>query len=166
MLGTVLSVGCTGIPENIKPVEGFEATRYLGKWFEIARLDHPFERGLTRVTATYSLREGGGLNVVNQGWSPESRTWKTATGKAFFVQDQGRGYLKVSFFGPFYGSYVIFSLDREGYRYAMVAGPNRSYLWLLSRTPTMDPVEQGELIVEAKALGFATERLVFVEQDK
>jgi apolipoprotein D and lipocalin family protein len=164
-LGTVLSMGCVGVPENIKPVESFEANRYLGKWYEIARLDHSFERGLTKVTATYSQREGGGLQVVNQGWSAKYRTWKSATGKAFFVQDPGRGYLKVSFFGPFYGSYIVFDLDRAGYQYALVAGPDKSYLWLLSRTPTMNPDKQRELIAKAKALGFDTTKLVFVEQD-
>jgi len=164
-LGTVLSMGCVGVPENIKPVEPFDATRYLGKWYEIARLDHSFERGLTKVTATYSRREGGGLQVVNQGWSAKYRTWKSATGKAFFVQDPGRGYLKVSCFGPFYGSYIVFDLDRAGYQYALVAGPDKSYLWLLSRTPTMNPDKQRELIAKAKALGFDTTKLVFVEQD-
>ncbi len=141
-----------------------KGSRYLGTWYEIARLDHSFERGLTKVTATYSLREGGGLKVVNRGWSAADQAWKTATGKAFFVQDPHRGYLKVSFFGPFYGSYVVFDLDREGYHYALVSGPNKSYLWLLSRTPTMDPVKQRELIDEAKAMGFDTEKLVRVEQ--
>jgi len=164
-LGTVLSVGCVGIPENIKPVEPFDATRYLGKWYEIARLDHFFERGLTKVTASYSLRKGGGLQVVNQGWSAKDRKWKSATGKVFFVQDPDRGYLKVSFFGPFYGSYVVFDLDQAGYQYALVAGPDKSYLWLLSRTPTMNPDKQRELITEAKALGFDTTKLVLVEQD-
>jgi apolipoprotein D and lipocalin family protein len=160
----VLSPGGVGIPENIKPVDSFEATRYLGTWYEIARLDHSFERGLTKVTATYSLRAGGGLKVVNRGWSARDQAWKTATGKAFFVQDPQKGYLKVSFFGPFYGSYVIFDLDREGYQYALIAGPNKSDLWVLSRTPTMNPVKQRELIAEAKALGFNTEKLVLVEQ--
>ena len=88
-LGTVLSMGCVGIPENLKPVEPFEATRYLEKWYEIARFDHSFERGLTKVTATYSLRRGGGLQVANQGWSPKKNKWKYAKGKAFFVQNPG-----------------------------------------------------------------------------
>ena len=165
-LATLLALGCLGVPEHVKPVEAFEASRYLGTWYEIARLDHSFERGLTKVTATYTLREGGGLSVVNRGWSAKDGTWKSATGKASFVQDPHRGYLKVSFFGPFYGSYVIFDLDRAGYQYALVAGPNKSYLWLLSRTPTMDPAKQRELIAEAKALGFDTAKLVYVEQDQ
>jgi len=165
-LSTVLAMGCLGIPENVKPVDSFDATRYLGTWYEIARLDHAFERGLTQVTATYSLRADGGLKVVNQGWSAQDGTWKSATGKAFFVKDPGQGYLKVSFFGPFYGSYVVFDLDRVGYQYALVAGPNTSYLWLLSRTPALEAAKQRELIAKAKALGFDTTKLVIVDQDR
>jgi lipocalin/uncharacterized protein YbjT (DUF2867 family) len=151
--------------ENVKPIEAFEVARYLGKWYEIARLDHAFERGLTKVTATYSLRHDGGLRVVNQGWSPRRSGWKTATGKAYFVKGPGWGELKVSFFGPFYGSYVVFHIDRAGYQHALVAGPDRTYLWLLSRTPKMDPMRQRELIAEARSLGFDTSKLVFVEQE-
>jgi len=162
----LLSLGCVGIPPGIKPVQSFEADRYLGKWYEIARLDHSFERGLTRVSATYTLRGDGGLKVLNQGWTAKDGAWKSATGKAFFVRDPRQGYLKVSFFGPFYGSYVVFRLDQENYQYALVAGPDRSYLWLLSRTPTLDPARQRELIAEAAALGFDTGRLIFVEQER
>jgi apolipoprotein D and lipocalin family protein len=160
-----LGTGCVGIPKNIQPVESFEVDRYLGTWYEIARLDHSFERGLTRVSATYSLREGGGLTVLNRGWSAPKQAWKSATGKAFFVGDGHRGHLKVSFFGPFYGSYIVFDLDRRDYQYALVCGPDRSYFWLLSRTPKMDPALQQKLIDKAKALGFATDALVLVEQD-
>ena len=101
---------------------------------------------------------------MNQGWSAEKGVWKTATGKAFFVEDAHQGYLKVSFFGPFYGSYIVFELDQEGYQYALVAGPDKSYLWLLSRSPKMNPAKQEELINKAKRLGFDTQRLVFVDQ--
>ncbi len=163
MVGALLAMGCVRIPENIKPVGSFESDRYLGNWYEIARLDHSFERGLTNVTATYSLREGGGLKVVNQGWSAEKGIWKTATGKAFFVEDAHQGYLKVSFFGPFYGSYIVFELDQEGYQYALVAGPDKSYLWLLSRSPKMNSAKQEELINKAKGFGFDTQKLVFVD---
>lgn len=163
MVGALLAMGCVRIPVNIKPVGSFESDRYLGNWYEIARLDHSFERGLTNVTATYSLREGGGLKVVNQGWSAEKGIWKTATGKAFFVEDAHQGYLKVSFFGPFYGSYIVFELDQEGYQYALVAGPDKSYLWLLSRSPKMNSAKQEELINKAKGFGFDTQKLVFVD---
>ena len=96
------------MPERVTPVESFELNRYLGKWYEIARLDHSFERGLERVTAEYSLRDDGGISVVNRGYSIEDDEWKVAEGKAYFVNDKNLGYLKVSFFGPFYGSYVVF----------------------------------------------------------
>jgi len=165
LLAALVTLGCVGLPEHLKPVQSFDAGRYLGRWYEIARLDHGFERGLTQVTATYSLRGDGGLRVLNRGWSARDGVWKEATGKAYFVQDPGQGYLKVSFFGPFYGSYVIFRLDQAGYQYALVAGPDRSYLWLLSRTPTLEPARQRELIAEAAAQGFDTTRLVFVAQD-
>jgi apolipoprotein D and lipocalin family protein len=100
--------GCVGLPENVKPVDGFDLERYLGTWYEIARLDHAFERGLTKVTANYSLREDGGIKVVNRGYSTEKKRWKEAKGKAYFVRRQDVGHLKVSFFGPFTGP-MLFS---------------------------------------------------------
>ena len=104
---------CLGKPAGIKPVENFQLDRYLGDWYEIARLDHSFERGLSHVTASYSLRDDGGVRVINRGWSAESESWQQAEGKAFFVEDSVTGFLKVSFFGPFYGSYIVFELDHE-----------------------------------------------------
>lgn len=95
---------CTNIPENITPVQQFELNRYLGTWYEIARLDHSFERGLSHITATYSQRDDGGVRVLNRGYSTENNAWKEAEGKAYFVADATRGHLKVSFFGPFYGA--------------------------------------------------------------
>jgi apolipoprotein D and lipocalin family protein len=165
MLVVLGLVGCTGLPQGVKPVEGFELSRYLGKWYEIARLDHGFERGLTRVTAKYSLREDGGVEVLNRGYSPADEQWKEATGKAYFVGDSDEGYLKVSFFGPFYGSYVVFGLDKDRYQYAFVAGYDKSYLWLLSRTPEVNEALIERFVERAKALGFATENLIYVEQD-
>lgn len=158
-----LFAGCVGVPEGLSPVSSFQAERYLGQWYEVARLDHSFERGLTHVTAQYSLREDGGLRVVNRGYTPAKQAWKQAEGRAFFVQGRDRGHLKVSFFGPFYGAYVVFDLD-PAYQVALVAGPNRSYLWLLSRTPTLPPERVREALVKAKALGFATEKLIWVDQ--
>ena len=163
-LALVMLLGCVRLPEGIKPVEGFAVQRYLGQWYEIARLDHSFERGLTRVTATYSLRPDGGLKVVNRGYSAAKNTWKTAEGKAFFVNQPDTGYLKVSFFGPFYGSYVVVDLDQKNYQYALIAGPNKSYLWLLSRTPTLEPAIQSALLAKAQALGFDLTPLIQVDQ--
>lgn len=155
--------GCVGIPENVKPVGQFELEKYLGKWYEIARLDHSFERGLTRVTAEYSVRDDGGVRVLNRGYSEKDRAWKEAEGKAYFVERPDQGYLKVSFWGPFYGSYVVFELDRESYQYALVCGPNRSYLWLLARSSQIEQGLKDTLIATAATLGFETSNLVFVD---
>lgn len=164
LIGFVLFLaGCTGIPENIKPVDHFELERYLGTWYEIARLDHSFERGLTRVTAEYRLRDDGGVRVLNRGYSEKDRTWKEAEGKAYFVERPDLGYLKVSFWGPFYGSYVVFELDRENYQYALVCGPDRSCLWLLARSTQMEPAVKDRLIAKAAALGFETGKLELVD---
>ena len=162
---TLLSLaGCLGMPQTIEPVSNFKLNQYLGKWYEIARLDHSFERGLTHVTAEYTLREDGGVSVLNRGYSIESKEWQEAIGKAYFVDSTNKGYLKVSFFGPFYGSYVVFELEQSNYDYAFVSGPNNDYLWLLSRTPTVatEVLEKFERLAEQN--GFDTEQLIYVDQ--
>jgi apolipoprotein D and lipocalin family protein len=163
LIAVLAMAGCTGVPEGVTPVDHFDAARYSGRWYEIARLDHAFERGLIDVTATYSARDDGGIRVLNRGYDPDSKTWKEAEGKAYFVGDERTGHLKVSFFGPFYGSYVIFALDHEHYQYAAVAGPDRSYLWLLARTPQPDAATVEALLQRAEALGFDTSKLIRVE---
>lgn len=155
---------CTGMPAGVAPVDGFELNRYLGKWYEIARLDHSFERGLTRVTAEYSLREDGGLRVVNRGFSANKGEWEEAEGKAYFVESPGLGYLKVSFFGPFYGSYIVFELDKQDYQYAFVSGPDTSYLWLLARSPEVSDDILRRFVERAGELGFDTDALILVDQ--
>lgn len=155
--------GCVGIPDNVKPVDDFRLEKYLGKWYEIARLDHSFERGLTRVTAEYSLRDDGGIRVLNRGYSEKDKEWKEAEGKAYFVQRTDQGYLKVSFFGPFFGSYIVFELDHENYRYALVSGPEKSYFWILARSPEIEKNLRDTLIAKAAARGFDTSKLIFVE---
>jgi len=157
--------GCLGIPEGIEPIDDFEVNRYLGKWYEIARLDHSFERGLSRVSAEYSLRDDGGIRVINRGFSEKENQWKQAEGKAYFVQSPDVGYLKVSFFGPFYGSYVIFEMDKEKYQYAYVSGPNRNYLWLLARTPQIDQKRIDRFIERSRELDFDVNNLIFVEHE-
>ena len=151
------------MPNQVTPVSGFKLERYLGKWYEIARLDHSFERGLSRVTAEYSRREDGGVRVINRGYSAAEDEWQQAEGKAYFVEDPNTGYLKVSFFGPFYGAYVIFELDRQDYQYAFVSGPNHDYLWLLSRRPDPDPDLIETFIAAARDRGFDSDALIFVE---
>lgn len=160
----LLLTGCVGLPEGVKPVDHFNLDRYLGKWYEIARLDHSFERGLSKVSASYSLRDDGGIRVINRGYDAKKQKWKDAEGKAYFVNGADQGYLKVSFFGPFYGAYIVVEFDHENYQYSLVSGPDRSYLWILSRTPQMDPVTLKRLVEKAAALGFDTGKLIFVEQ--
>lgn len=160
----LLLIGCVGIPENIKPIEHFNAQKYLGTWHEIARLDHSFERGLINISANYSLRDDGGIKVLNRGYSPEKKEWNEAEGKAYFVQSPSDGYLKVSFFGPFYGSYIIFDLD-ENYRYSLISGPDKSYFWLLARDKKIDEAVKTKLISKAATLGFDTSKLIYTTQD-
>lgn len=161
----IILLGCaSGAPDGVKPVTGFELQRYLGTWYEVARLDHRFERGLSEVTANYSLRDDGGVAVVNRGKDDDSGEWEEAEGKAYFVGDSSVGQLKVSFFGPFYGGYNIIELDKQDYQYSLVAGPDRSYLWLLSRTPQLAPDVQDRLLGFAESLGFPVDELIFVNQ--
>ncbi len=157
---------CTGKPDGVEPVQNFDANRYLGTWYEIARLDHRFEAGLDNVTAQYSMNEDGSIKVVNKGYNVSSGEWESAEGTAKFVGDKSTGHLKVSFFGPFYGSYVIFDLDQDNYNYAFISGPDTSYLWLLSRTPEIDQAVIDDFKAQSKALGFDTNELIFVNQDQ
>jgi apolipoprotein D and lipocalin family protein len=164
LVSLFMLAGCAGMPDGVRPVSDFELDRYLGTWYEMARLDHSFERGLSRVTAEYSLRDDGGVRVVNRGYDADSGKWEESVGKAYFVEDESLGYLKVSFFGPFYGSYVVFELDHAQYGHAFVSGPNTSYLWLLSRTPTVSEEVVSLFLERAEALGFDTGELIFVDQ--
>ena len=154
--------GCTGKPDNVEPVTGLDLDRYLGTWYEIARLDHSFERGLESITANYTMREDGGLRVLNRGYNIKDGEWEEIEGKAYFVEDPDQAHLKVSFFGPFYGSYIVFELE-ENYRYAFISGPDTSYLWLLSRTPEVDQKVIDLFTERAGSLGFDTDKLIYVD---
>lgn len=158
--------GCLGLPDGARPVADFELERYLGTWYEIARMDHSFERGLSNVTAEYSLREDGGVRVLNRGFKSENGKWKEAEGKAYFVDDPSLGQLKVSFFGPFYASYNVIALDKQAYQWALVVGPDTDYMWILSRTPKLDAAVVEELTKLAGSLGFNTGELIFVSQEQ
>lgn len=149
------------MPEGVEPVRDFELEPYLGTWYEIARLDHSFERGLSRVTATYSPREDGGVKVVNRGYDAEAGEWEEAVGRAYFIEEPNVGRLKVSFFGPFYGGYNVIALD-EDYRWSLVAGPNRDYLWILARSPDLAEDVVADLVARAERLDFPTEELIYV----
>lgn len=163
LLTAVLQSGCTGVPDGVEVVTEFELDRYLGTWYEIARLDHSFERGMSNVTAEYSMRDDGGVRVLNQGYEVAKGEWNKATGKAFFVGDADVGQLKVSFFGPFYGGYNIIELDQDQYQYALVAGPDRGYLWILARSPELDQDILSALVSQAEQLDFPTDELIYVD---
>ena len=159
------ALGCTGVPDNLEPVTDFEADRYLGTWYEIARLDHVFERNLSNVSATYTRGGDNDISVLNRGYNAETGEWKQIEGHARFLGDETVGSLKVSFFGPFYGGYHIIDLDRQGYQYSMVTGPNRSYLWILARSRTLNDDIYRELIQKAGKWGFDTNDIIRVEHD-
>ncbi|WP_431224087.1 outer membrane lipoprotein Blc [Serratia sp. L9] len=164
MLSAFVSVACSVTPpKDVKVVDNFDSQRYLGTWYEIARLDHRFERGLEQVTANYSPREDGGLKVVNRGFDTKRQQWKESEGKAYFIGSPQTAALKVSFFGPFYGGYNVIELDPQ-YRYALVCGPNKDYLWILSRTPTLDAATRDRLVQIAQGYGFDTDALIWVNQ--
>jgi len=156
--------GCAHIPDGVVAVKNFDAQRYLGTWYEIARLDHSFERGLVNVSATYSLRKDGGLRVMNRGFDPKLNRWKEAEGRAYFVAGRDQGRLKVSFFGPFYGGYNIIALDERDYAHALICGNSRSYLWILARQPQLSAAALADLTARARALGFDTNALIYVQQ--
>ncbi len=156
--------GCASeeIPAGVQPVTEFKIDAYLGTWYEIARLDHSFERGLSQVTADYSKQDDGSIRVINKGFDAETQEWDEAEGKAFFVDAPEVAHLKVSFFGPFYSSYVVFDLDKE-YQHALVSGPDHSYLWILSRTPDLNKAPLSKLVEKAKTAGFDTGQLIYPE---
>ncbi len=163
LFSTLLLASCMGMPDKVQPVENFELQRYLGTWYEVARLDHSFERGLEQVTAEYTLKDNGTVEVRNRGFDTEDREWNEAVGKAKLAAEPDQGYLKVSFFGPFYSSYVIFELGKD-YDYAFVSGFNNDYLWLLSRTPIIDDALKQRFLTEAASKGFNVDEVIFVNQ--
>ena len=166
IFGTFLLAGCTTAPQGILPVDNFDLDRYLGTWYEIARLDHRFERGLSQVSATYSKRSDGGVDVINRGFNSQENKWKEAKGRAYFIGEPDVARLKVTFFWPFYGGYNVIELDQENYNYALICGPNKKYLWLLARTKTLDAGIKESLIAKAKTLGFNTSELILVKQEE
>lgn len=151
-------------PDKAEAVRNFDITQYVGKWYEIARLDFKYERNMSNTTAEYSLYDNGCVRVVNKGYDTQKNKWKTAKAKAKFRGDPTVAELKVSFFGPFYSGYNVIALD-ENYRYAMVAGKNLDYLWLLSREKTIPQHILKAYLQQAQAIGYHTEDLVWVQHD-
>lgn len=160
---TMLNGCTTGKPNNVEPVTNFNIDRYLGQWYEIARLDHSFERGLDQVTANYSLNADKTIKVINRGFNSTNQQWQQAQGKAKFVDQPDLGHLKVSFFGPFYGSYIIFALEND-YSAALISSYNYDYLWILSRDKKLDPTVLERYLNRAKQAGFNTNNLIYPQQ--
>jgi len=165
LIVALLLSGCgENKPQSVEPVKHFQLSSYLGTWYEIARLDHSFERGMEAISATYSMREDGGVKVLNRGYKTKEKGWDDAEGKAYFVKSPDVGFLKVSFFGPFYGSYIVMDTDYKSY--TMISGPDLSYFWILSRTPTLDKKTLNRLIAKAKEAGFDTSKLIYPDQSR
>lgn len=156
---------CTGRPEGVAPIQNFELNSYLGTWYEIGRLDHSFERALEQVRAEYNLLPSGQIQVLNQGYNPQKEKWQKALGKARSHGDPREGHLEVSFFGPFYSSYIIFEMGDLGSPYAMISGANKNYLWLLSRTPQVSEATWQRFMSQAQIKGFDTAEIIRVKQN-
>ena len=158
-----LSACATRVPQGVLPVD-FDVDRYAGRWYEVARIDHFFEKGLVRTSAEYSRNADGTLTVVNRGFDPAREKWKQSVGKARFVGAPTQAALKVSFFGPFYGGYNVVALDPQ-YQWAMVVGSSLDYFWILSRTPTLAQDVKDRLMAQARALGVDEQQVLWVLQD-
>ena len=156
---------CSSIPKGAVAIEPFEKDKYLGKWYEIARLDFKFERDLNNTTAEYSLNKDGTMKVDNKGYNSKKGKWTQAIGKAKFIKGDSIAMLKVSFFGPFYGGYNVIAIDPE-YNYALVTGSSLKYLWILSRTPFIPDTIKNKYLKIAKGIGYNTSDLLWIEHTK
>lgn len=166
LLAGMLAACSTSVPDGLTVVENFDINRYTGRWYEIARLDHRFERGLSNVTADYELQEDNSVRVLNRGYNEEEQQWEEAEGRARFLGDPDRGSLEVSFFGPFYGGYHIIALDHDNYQWAMISGATRDYLWILAREPMLEDEIYQTLLAQARASDFPMDELIEVDQQR
>ena len=156
---------CATIPNGVVAVSPFETERYLGKWYEIARIDFKFERNLNNTTAIYSLNDNGTIKVDNQGYNTKKGKWEQAIGKAKLAGEDNVAMLKVSFFGPFYAGYNVIAIDDE-YKYALIAGGSLKYLWILSRETTIPAAIKDKYLKLAEKVGFKTSDLIWIVHDK
>jgi apolipoprotein D and lipocalin family protein len=157
-------ISCVSIPKGATAVKPFKKDKYLGKWYEIARMDFKFEKDLNNVTATYSLKDDGSIKVDNRGYNYVKKEWKQSIGKAKFVIESDEARLKVSFFGPFYAGYNVIEIDTD-YQYALVAGNNLKYLWILSRNKSIPKNIKQQYLRKAESLGYDTATLVWTKHD-
>lgn len=160
-----LSACATRPPEGVEPATGFDVQRYAGHWVELARIDQRFEKGLVQTTADYTSKPDGTVRVVNRGYDPKKKEWRSVEGTARFIGDPHTAALKVSFFGPFYGGYNVVALD-PNYQWAMVVGSDVGALWILSRTPALPPGVRNRLLAQARAMGVDMDKVHWVDQGK
>jgi apolipoprotein D and lipocalin family protein len=154
-------------PENMdmSTIEELDLNRYMGTWYEIARFDHSFERGLEGVSATYSLRPDGKITVINQGYKNSTDgKLKVAKGKARQPDPDDPGKLEVAFFLFFYADYYILELE-QNYRWALIGSSSDKYLWILSRTPLLEKETISEILEKAARRGYDTNKLIWVKQN-
>jgi len=156
---------CVTIPKGAVAVRPFDKEKYLGKWYEIARLDFKYERDLNNTTAEYSLNDNGSIKVDNKGYNTKKGKWKQAMGKAKSVGEENIAMLKVSFFGPFYSGYNVIAIDGD-YKYALVAGKSLKYLWILSRETNIPEDIKDKYLKMAEGIGYATTNLLWIKHDK
>ena len=156
---------CASIPEGAVAVKPFDKGKYLGKWYEIARLDFKYERNMDNTTAEYSLNDNGTIKVDNRGYNYKKGKWQQAIGKAKFVGDENLAMLKVSFFGPFYSGYNVIAIDKN-YKYALIAGASLKYLWILSRETSIPNDIKENYLKIAQGIGYNTNELLWIKHDK
>ena len=162
VLSLAFAAGCVSVPKvDNAPVVALDLNRYLGEWYEIARFDHSFERGVEQAKANYTQNPDGTIKVVNTGI--KNGKPKTAVGKGKATDSPG--LLRVSFFGPFYADYRVMLIDKD-YSHALVGSGSADYLWILSRTPGLPENVKSELLAEAQRRGYDTDKLIWVRQDK
>ncbi|MGB6241800.1 MAG: lipocalin family protein [Castellaniella sp.] len=163
----LLLTGCAGTrpPPGVTAVSPFDVQRYAGRWYELARLDHAFERGMTDVSATYTVQADGSVRVVNRGYALAAGQWRQAVGKALFTGAPTTGSLKVSFFGPFYGGYHVVALDPD-YRWALVLGSDTGYAWILARDKQLPTAQRDAIVARARDLGVDTSALIWVPHER
>jgi len=157
-------ISCSSIPKGVKAVEPFNKEKYLGKWYEIARIDFKYEKDMDNTTAEYSLNTNGTIKVDNKGYNTKKGKWEQAIGKAKFAGADSIAMLKVSFFGPFYAGYNVIVLDAD-YKYALVGGASFKYLWILSRETTIPDEIKSRYLKIATDAGYHTSDLIWVKHE-
>ena len=172
LLGTTIAMGAVMLlramktkPRKAEPVKDFDLYNYLGNWYEIARLDHRFEKHMTNVIANYSVNRDGNVRVINSGYNPKKDKWEKAEGVAKFRGKEQEGALKVSFFSPIYEGYNIISID-DNYKYALIAGRNLEYLWILSREKSIPQNIKDNYLKLSELIGYNVAKLTWVTHDR